>query len=488
MSEKAVEVSDNRKNRLKFFKRISVRVTILVLIILSLGIGITIYYYLNSQNSTILESREAAIRDEVNVLYLAIKNNMLAGEAPVAVELFRDIARAEEIGEIKLFRKNGVRAFSDNKTLETVNKNLRKAKFTPKDSFIPREVIRDEDFIRSVKTVDDFFRIDKESNNKKLVVYKPLINQPKCSFCHGMDHVIRGVIKISSPLNMVYEKTRKNLVLSVIIYSIVVMILSVAITFFLRRIVIRRIFKIRERVYAVGEGDFKTKIEVNFPDEIGSLGNQINIMIDGLYEKFKLSKFVSKSTIDHVKRTDEIELGGEKSNKTVLFTDIRGFTKYSEQRDPHEVIMMLNNVMNIQSEIIDKYGGDIDKFVGDELMAVFFEEDMVMRAIRAAEEIILRMKKDFAEPGNEIEVGIGINTGDMISGNMGSGFRMDRTVIGDSVNLGSRLCSIAGKNTIVISEFSYEYVKKRIEVHEHDSIKVKGKAEAVKIYTLRRVL
>jgi class 3 adenylate cyclase len=478
----------NREKRLDFFKRISVRITILLLCILSIGIGITIYYYLNSQNSTILESREAAIKDQVNVLYLAIKNNMLAGEAPIAVELFKEIGRVDEISEIKLYRKNGVIAFSDNRTLKTVNKNLGKEKFTPKDSFIPREVIEDEHFTESVKKVDDIFVNDIKSKNKRLIVYKPLINQPKCSGCHGQDHVIRGIIKISSPLNMVYEKTRENLILSVIIYGIVVMILSVAIIFFLRRIVIRRIFKIRERVYGVGEGDFKTKIEVTYPDEIGSLGDQINIMIDGLYERFKLTKFVSKSTIDHVKGAEEIELGGEKRNMTVLFTDIRGFTTYSEKRDPHEVIMMLNNVMNAQSEVIDRHGGDIDKFVGDEIMAVFSGDDMVMRAIHAAEEIIVRMKKDFTEPGNAIAVGIGINTGDMISGNMGSGFRMDRTVIGDSVNLGSRLCSIAGKNTIVLSQFSYEFVKEKIDVHEHDSIKVKGKTEPVKIYTLRRIL
>ena len=76
----------------------------------------------------------------------------------------------------------------------------------------------------------------------------------------------------------------------------------------------------------------------------------------------------------------------------------------------------------------------------------------------------------------------------MISGNMGSGERLDRTVIGDSVNLGARLCSAAGKNTIVISEFSYDYIKDEVEVREHEPIKVKGKEKAVRIFTLRRTL
>jgi adenylate cyclase len=211
-------------------------------------------------------------------------------------------------------------------------------------------------------------------------------------------------------------------------------------------------------------------------------------MIDGLRERFKLTRFVSKSTLDHVRDDSDISLGGEKKTLTVLFSDIRNFTNYSEERDPEAVLEMLNRVMNLQSVIIHKYGGDIDKFVGDEIMAVFEGENMALRAVQAAEQIRLELKKMNQTLDTPVYAGIGINTGEMISGNMGSDLRIDRTVIGDSVNLGARLCSVAGKNTIVLSEFTYDLIRDQVEVNAHEPIKVKGKDRRVKIYTLVKTI
>jgi adenylate cyclase len=108
--------------------------------------------------------------------------------------------------------------------------------------------------------------------------------------------------------------------------------------------------------------------------------------------------------------------------------------------------------------------------------------------VRAAEQIRLEVKKMNQALETPIYVGIGINTGEMISGNMGSDLRIDRTVIGDSVNLGARLCSAAGKNTIVLSEFTYDLIRDQIEVNAHEPIKVKGKDRRVKIYTLVKTI
>jgi adenylate cyclase len=144
--------------------------------------------------------------------------------------------------------------------------------------------------------------------------------------------------------------------------------------------------------------------------------------------------------------------------------------------------------MNLQADIVTEFDGDIDKYVGDELMAVFEGKDMIMRAVKCAEKIVRTIQKAYSESGEVVQVGIGINTGELIAGNMGSGDRMDRTVIGDTVNLGARLCSIAGKNVVVISEFSYESIKNKVRVKKHKPIKVKGKSKSVGIYTLRKTL
>ena len=145
-----------------------------------------------------------------------------------------------------------------------------------------------------------------------------MINQPKCSVCHGSDHVVRGVIQISSSVNDVYKKTRNNIIISGVLYSIVVFILAVIIILFLQRFIIKRIFTVGRIVHGVGEGDFITKIDVDSKDEIGTLSEQINYMIDGLHERFKLTKFVSKSTLEHVKGSDEITIGGEKKEMNLI--------------------------------------------------------------------------------------------------------------------------------------------------------------------------
>jgi adenylate cyclase len=211
-------------------------------------------------------------------------------------------------------------------------------------------------------------------------------------------------------------------------------------------------------------------------------------MIDGLRERFQLEKFVSKSTIDHVHKDEEIKLGGEKKNMTVLFSDIRGFTSYSESKPPELVMERLNKIMQLQANIVLEYGGDVDKYVGDEMFAVFEGDDMVIRAVKAAEDIKSALSKINETEDNPLHLGIGINTGEMISGNMGSLERIDRTVIGDAVNLGARLCSHAGPNTIILSEYSYAYVRDAVIVKEHDPIHVKGKEQPVKIYILRKTL
>jgi class 3 adenylate cyclase len=474
------------KDKLSFTRKITFRVLFIILAVLLAGIGIVMGYYLKSQNDTIRESKEIEIRQEAEILFTAIKNNMLAGEAPIAVELFRDFERANFEAKISLYRADGKTAFSDNKTVVIVNKNLNKDRFKLKTVFSNAEINSDNSFKNSVAKVSDVFIRQIDSDDKKIIIYKPLINQPKCSSCHGINHVVRGVISISSPVNEVYKMVRNNMIFSLFLYMLIVIVLTLLIIQFLRKVVIGRILNVGLIVKGVGRGDFDTKINIDSADEIGELGGEINSMIDGLRERFKLTKFVSKSTLDHVKDDSEILLGGEKKTLTILFTDVRNFTNYSESRDPETVLEMLNRVMNLQAGIIHRYGGDIDKFVGDEIMAVFDGDDMAYRAVKAAEDIRSELKKLNLTFDTPVHVGIGINTGEMISGNMGSDERIDRTVIGDSVNLGSRLCSIAGRNTIVLSEFTYDIVKDRVEVKVHDPIKVKGKDNKVKIYTLVR--
>jgi len=285
-----------------------------------------------------------------------------------------------------------------------------------------------------------------------------------------------------------YPVVQDNLILTMVFLSVELIAVTFILTLFIRYYITRRIILISRVIKGVEGGDFIGKIEVNSDDEISELGNEINSMIDGLRERFMFSRFVSKSALEHIKGEIDINPAGEKKNLTVLFTDIRNFTGYAETRNPETVMEMLNTVMSLQARIIHKNAGEIQKYTGHEIMAVFGGKNMVYRAAKSAEDIRDGIKKINETSVTPVFAAFGINTGDMIAGNMGSIDRADRTVIGAAVNLGARLCAIAGRNTIVVSEYSRDYIVKRAEFIEHEPLKLKDKEGEVKIYTLMRTL
>jgi adenylate cyclase len=195
-----------------------------------------------------------------------------------------------------------------------------------------------------------------------------------------------------------------------------------------------------------------------------------------------------------LKDPTKLKLGGDKKQLTALFSDIRGFTTISEQLTPEELVHLLNEYLTAMTDIVFKYDGLLDKYMGDAIMAVFGapldQPDHALRACRTALEMLQTLQKLQAKWSAEgkpfMNIGVGINTGDMVVGNMGSQMRFDYTVMGDSVNLASRLEGINKEygTNIVISEFTYAIVKEELYCRELDAVRVKGKKLPVKIYEL----
>ncbi|MBP5975343.1 GAF domain-containing protein [Brasilonema sp. CT11] len=186
---------------------------------------------------------------------------------------------------------------------------------------------------------------------------------------------------------------------------------------------------------------------------------------------------------------------GERKDVTILFSDIRGYTTLTENLGAAEVVSLLNQYFETMVEAVFNYEGTLDKFIGDALMAVFgaplpLTENHAWRAIQSALEMRQRLT-EFNErrvvlKQPQIHVGIGISSGEVVSGNIGSRRRMDYTVIGDGVNLSSRLEGVTKEYgcDIILSEFTYQLCSKQIWVRELDKIRVKGKYQAVNIYEL----
>lgn len=189
-----------------------------------------------------------------------------------------------------------------------------------------------------------------------------------------------------------------------------------------------------------------------------------------------------------------LNLGGQRQDLSVLFSDIRGFTTLSEELNPEEVVELLNEYLSKMVETVFKYDGTLDKFIGDAIMAFWgapiHQDDHPKRAVLCAIEMIQELKKlqeKWRQEGKKvIDIGIGISTGEMIVGNMGSKEKMEYTVIGDKVNLGSRLEGLNKeyKTHIIISDSTYNAVKDLVEAKPLGMVKVKGKEKQVEIYEI----
>ena len=262
----------------------------------------------------------------------------------------------------------------------------------------------------------------------------------------------------------------------------------------------RPIRQLSEITRALGMGEFGRRISVDRDDELGDLAYAFNRMAEDLElnEKVKASfgRYVTPEIVEMIlSNPDRGWMKGSKVQATVLFSDIRGFTSLSENRDPEGVVDLLNDYLTRVTDAVIKYGGHVNKFVGDEVMAVFGapipKQDHAEAAVRAAldiqaqiEELNLRRITERAPIG----VGVGINSGEMVEGNLGSEKRMEYTVIGDNVNIASRLTSIALAGEILISKQTFDLIRDNgwLRAEERNKVPVKGRIRQITIYSVLR--
>lgn len=238
----------------------------------------------------------------------------------------------------------------------------------------------------------------------------------------------------------------------------------------------------------VGQGNLNVRISVSSKDELGQLAHEFNNMIQHLREKLQMQKFVSKLTVQMIK--DTVRSDGKESKAViqevaVFFSDVRDFSSIAEKLNPEEIVKLINVYFDLQTHVIEKHQGIVDKFMGDQIMAIFQGENMADNALRAAVDIQkqLRMLNQERRARGEVtlEMGIGINNGSGVLGHMGSTHRMDYTVIGDVVNVAARLCSQAQAGQIVTSLELARKVNGSYPTTRLKSISVKGRSKSVKV-------
>jgi adenylate cyclase len=248
---------------------------------------------------------------------------------------------------------------------------------------------------------------------------------------------------------------------------------------------------------AVAKGDFDYRVPVTQNDEVGDLARAFNLMSQGLKERElyrqQFGRYVSRQIADKILANPEKSFwDAERRRVTILFSDIRGFTAMSEKVPPEEIVARLNEYLTLMIDIVFKHEGTLDKFIGDAVMALFGaplslgnDEERAVRAAMDMQKAAADLSWRWSKKGlPEFRIGIGIHTGEIVVGNIGSEKRMEYSAIGDAVNLASRLESLNKdyKTSTLISEETYNAVKKITETRFVDNVTVRGRTQPVAVY------
>lgn len=272
-----------------------------------------------------------------------------------------------------------------------------------------------------------------------------------------------------------------------------VLLVAVLLAFLLARNLAGPVNDLVAGTRAIRKGDFDYRVPVKTSDEVGELAASFNEMAEELKQKAIYREILGKVSDEAVAQalvsgTLDLELGGEIREVSVLFCDIRNFTARTETMHPGDIITMLNNHMTSMTELVRKHQGVVDKFVGDEIMAVFggiksYGNDAFNAAACALEMVAVRKRlNESMDP--PVEIGVGVATGEVVAGCMGSVDRLNYTVLGSRVNLAARLCSAAAPMEVVTDEETIRRISPAPESAMISGLELKGFSNTVSAHRL----
>jgi adenylate cyclase len=260
----------------------------------------------------------------------------------------------------------------------------------------------------------------------------------------------------------------------------------------------RPIFRLVGATRSIAGGDFRVSLPVTSRDEIGTLTESFNQMARSLLEKEMIkrafTRYVTREVVDEIlKDPEKMILSGDRREVTVLFCDIRGFTRLAERLKPEEVVILLNEFYTLMIETTFKHDGTLDKFLGDGVMCIFgapiARADHALQAVRTAVAMQDAMRelsdRRVAEGRDPIAAGIGVSAGEVVAGTFGTEARMEYTVIGDSVNVAARLESNAKGGQILISAQTHERVREDVAAHSLGKVHVRGKELEIEVFEVK---
>ncbi len=331
-----------------------------------------------------------------------------------------------------------------------------------------------------------------QSRRKNNILRRVILNLESEGEELGTVAVVFSTVKVHREI----ANNRNQLLVTMLVFLVIGLVFS----FVLASRLTAPIHPLVSSMLKVRGGDLDQKVTVTTSDEIGFMTSTFNFMVDGLRERDRIKdtfqRYVTQQVADKIlSGKEQVQLTGEKREATIMFSDIRGFTSMSESLKPEQVVSLLNEYLSLMIDVIFRYEGTLDKFIGDGIMAIFgapiAHSNDPERAVRTALEMQTNMNKlnqrREARGERPIYIGIGINSGEVVAGNIGSSKRMEYTCIGDHVNLAARVESQTTAGQVLISENTYVKVQHLVEVRELPPTRVKGKEQLVTLYEVLNI-
>lgn len=307
---------------------------------------------------------------------------------------------------------------------------------------------------------------------------------------------IVGAVVVASSVDWV-ESRLQPIAISAILALLIAAGITIPVVLFMSRRVSKPLNELHTAVEAIGAGNFDTRLEISSRDEFGTVAKAINDMAAGLGERDRVktafARYVSHQVMDSILDSTADKLRGDRRRVSVLFCDIRGFTTISESLSPEKVVQLLNEYFEKMVEVVFRNKGTLDKFIGDGMMVIFgapeddeYQEENALKAALEMQRELRGVAEKWKPEGLNLRIGIGINSGPAIVGNIGSSRRMEYTAIGDTVNLASRLESATKELGvgILISEYTHNALRGSFRFKNMGAVQVKGRVDPVLAYSV----
>ena len=512
---------------------LSAKVTLLIAAILITGFGILVVLNIRQEvQDRIVKHRETANLFAASIV-TSIQNGMLEGRPDIIRRLMQDLqANLKGLRFLEVYRRNGVEAFSDLETVRelefagTIQPDL--AERIAKMRRQPGMRIAHPMFTRAVQSHKPEEAEELIDGKRVLTLFQPLLNDEPCHECHGAEQEVRGVLRISLGLEDLDAELKRARNRQLTVALMTILGVTATLIAFMRRVILRPLSHVASVARRIGGGAFDARVDVAGRDEIGQLGTAINEMsmhLKRVYEeletknrtlddtlqslkesmkrvelleqlKGELSKFVPESVKRLLEKNPEAtELEKRERDVSVLFLDIAGYTRLSEQMEAKQLNRLVQSYFSAFLETIHGHGGDVNETAGDGLMVVFQSEgseaEHALNAARAAMAIhrqVEDLNEQFAGVFQPVFLHMGINSGTALVGatklSATAGARWTFTASGPVTNVAARIAGQAEGGEIIVSTATAERIKNDFVLENLGKRSLKNVAAPVLLYRL----